>query len=86
VVAAIRPEDILLSPEPVPGAVEFIVYSALPAGSELIVHAQRNQAVLTIKETRRHIKVEVDQRVWLQFEPDSINLYDKQTEQLLRLE
>lgn len=84
VVAAIRPEDIVLFEEPAPGTTEFVVYSALPAGSELIVQAQRDQIVLTIKETRRHVKLDVDQRVWLQFELESINLYDKRTEQLLR--
>jgi len=86
VVAAIRPEDIALSLEPAPEAVEFVVYSVLPAGSEIVVHAKRGETMLTIKETRRQIKVEIDEPVWLHFEPDTINLYDKQTEQLLKLE
>ena len=86
VVVAIRPEDIALSLQPAPGAVEFVIYSVLPAGSELIVQAQRDETVLTIKETRRQIHVDIDQPVWLHFDSDSINLYDKRTEQLLRLE
>jgi len=86
VVAAIRPEDIALSLQPAPGAVEFVIYSVLPAGSELIVQVQRDEVLLTIKETRRQINVGIDQPVWLQFDPDSINLYDKRTEQLLKLE
>jgi len=85
VVAAIRPEDIVLSLEPVPDAVELVIYSVLPAGSELIVQAQRDEVLLTIKETRRQINMDIDQPVWLRFDPDSINLYDKRTEQLLKL-
>jgi len=42
--------------------------------------------LLTIKETRRQINMDIDQPVWLRFDPDSINLYDKRTEQLLKLE
>lgn len=86
VVVAIRPEDIALSLEPAPNATEFVVHSVLPAGSELIVHARREETVLAIKETRRQIKLDVDQPVWLRFEPGNMNLYDKGTEQLLRSE
>jgi len=76
VVAAIRPEDVQLSTEPVAGGVEFSVYSVLPAGSEAIVNVRCRETMLTVK-VGRGTRVDMDQTVWLIFDPRSINLYDK---------
>jgi len=78
VVAAIRPEDIHISLQPQPGAVEFIAYSVLPAGSETIVTARCGATNLTIKETRR-IHIEMDHPIWLNFDLQTINLYEKES-------
>ncbi len=82
VVAAIRPEDIHISLTPSPQAIECMVYSVLPAGSEIIVNARRNNLMLTIKETRA-INIEMDRCVWLTFDPKTINLFDKETGNLI---
>ncbi len=81
-VAAIRPEDIHISFTPSPEAIECMVYSVLPAGSEIIVNARRQNLMLTIKETRA-INIEMDRCVWLTFDANTINLYDKQTSNLI---
>lgn len=82
VVVGIRPENIGLSLEPSPGAPEFKVYSALPAGSELIVNARRGNVMVTIKETR-YLKIESDRSVWVSFVPATFNLYDPVSTRLL---
>ena len=82
VVAGIRPEDIHLSLDPVPQSHEFIVYSVLPAGSEMIVNVRRRDLLLTVKETRA-ISIEMDRPIWLTFDPNSINLYDKTSGNLI---
>jgi multiple sugar transport system ATP-binding protein len=82
VVAAVRPEDVQLSAEPVAGGVEFSVYSVLPAGSEAIVNVRRGETMLTVK-VGRATRLEMDQSVWLTFDPRSINLYDKASQLLI---
>ncbi len=82
VVAAIRPEDVHLWLEPVPGGIEFQVYSVLPAGSEMIVNVRRGEQMLTVKETRP-INIEMDSHIWVTFDPGSINLYDKASGSLI---
>jgi multiple sugar transport system ATP-binding protein len=89
VVAAVRPEDIQIGFTPSPQAVECMVYSVLPAGSEVIVNArrrspsgERNNLMLTIKETRA-VNIEMDRCVWLTFDPKAINLFDKETSNLI---
>jgi len=82
VVAAIRPEDIRISLEPDPDGIEFKVYSALPAGSEVIVNAYRGATSVLIRETR-DINIEMDRAIWLTFDTKKINLYDKQTGNLI---
>ncbi len=44
VVVAVRPEDIAISTEPVPGAVEFAAYSVLPSGADSTIVAQSGRA------------------------------------------
>ncbi len=82
VIAAIRPEDIHISLRPTPEASEFRVYSALPAGSEVVINARRGDLALVIKETR-DIEIEMDCPIWLTFETKKINLYDKQSGDLI---
>ncbi len=82
VVAAIRPEDIHVSLDPDPRGVEFKTYSVLPAGSEIVVNAHREDSTLIIKETR-DITIEMDRAIWLIFDTKKINLYDKETGNLI---
>jgi multiple sugar transport system ATP-binding protein len=82
VVVAVRPEDIQLSFQPELHAQQFKAYSVLPAGSETIVNVRRDNLSLTVKETR-DVEIEMDCAIWLTFDPDKLNLYDKTTGRLL---
>jgi multiple sugar transport system ATP-binding protein len=82
VVVGLRPEDITISTEPVDGAVEFSAYSVLPSGADTTIIARKGDTELTIKEMGVS-KIQMDQPVWLSFTEDAINLYDKETEDLI---
>ena len=78
VVVAMRPEDITISTIQVPGSVEFSAYSVLPAGSETTIVAKRGNIELNVKEMGIS-KFKMDDKIWLNFDPDTLNLYDKET-------
>jgi multiple sugar transport system ATP-binding protein len=82
VVVAIRPEDISISTQPVPGGVEFIAYSVLPAGSDTTIVAQRGKTELNVKEMGIS-KFKMDDKIWLKFDPATLNLYDKESGNLI---
>ncbi len=76
VVVAVRPEDIAISTESVPGAVEFTAYSVLPAGADSTVVAHREGLEITVKVIGIS-RIRMDDRIWLRFNPATLNLYDK---------
>ena len=76
VVVGIRPEDIAISSQPVPGAVEFSAYSVLPSGADSTIIARQGELELTIK-VMGISKIQMDDRIWLTFDPKTLNLYDK---------
>jgi multiple sugar transport system ATP-binding protein len=76
VVVGIRPEDIAISSQLVPGAVEFSAYSVLPSGADSTIVARLGELELTIK-VMGISKIQMDDRIWLMFTPDTLNLYDK---------
>lgn len=76
VVVAIRPEDIAISPEPVPQSVPFTVYSVLPMGADSTILARSGNVEITIK-VMGISKINVDDNIWLTFNPQTLNLYDK---------
>ena len=76
VVVAVRPEDISVSATPVPDAVEFSAYSVLPSGADSTILARLGDMELTIRVPGIS-KIHMDDRVWLKFDPEMINLYDK---------
>jgi multiple sugar transport system ATP-binding protein len=82
VVVGIRPEDIAISPQPVPGAAEFSAYSVLPSGADSTIIARQGKVELTIK-VMGISKVQMDDRIWLTFDPQSLNLYDKASGNLI---
>lgn len=82
VVVGLRPEDIAISTEPVPGAVEFVAYSVLPSGADSTIVAQRGELELTVK-VMGISKIKMDERIWLSFERESTNLYDKRSGDLV---
>jgi len=82
VIVAIRPEDITISTKPVPEALECTVYSVLPAGADTTVVAKAQKLEITIKEPGSS-QVAMDDKVWLRFNPNMINLYSKESTNLV---
>ena len=82
VVVAARPEDIAISTQPVPGAVEFSAYSVLPAGADSTIVAHRDGTEITVR-VMGISKIRMDDRIWLRFDPQTLNLYDKQSGKLV---
>jgi multiple sugar transport system ATP-binding protein len=82
VVLAVRPEDISISSKPVPGAAEFNAYSVLPSGADTTIVARNGDVELNVREMGIS-QIKMDEKIWLTFNPDSINLYDKATGNLI---
>ncbi|MRS04882.1 ABC transporter ATP-binding protein, partial [bacterium] len=84
VVVAVRPEDMVISTAPVKGAVEFTAYSVLPAGADTTIVTQRGSISLTVRVSGiSHIKM--DDKIWLKFDPATLNLYDKESGNLIEV-
>jgi len=73
-VLALRPEHIAISREPLTGAVEARIYSAMPAGSETLVHCAAGDTTVLAKTIGQE-EFSTDQRVWLSVQSEKINLY-----------
>ncbi len=82
VVVGIRPEDIAISSQPIPEAVEFSAYSVLPSGADSTIVARLGDVELTIK-VMGISKIQMDSRIWLTFDPQTLNLYDKASGDLI---
>jgi len=82
VVAGLRPEDICISPEPLDHGVEFTAYSVLPSGADTTIIARQGKTELTVKEMGVS-KIKMDQKIWLTFNKNAINLYDKESGNLI---
>jgi len=82
VVIALRPEDIHILSKPDPDAVEFKVYSVLPSGADSTIVARRGETELTVKVIGIS-KIMMDEKIWLKFDPQLLNLYDKESGNLL---
>jgi multiple sugar transport system ATP-binding protein len=82
VVVGIRPEDIAISERPEPGAVEFSAYSVLPSGADSTIIARLDEVELTIR-VMGISKIRMDDKIWLKFDPQTLNLYDKESGHLI---
>jgi len=82
VVLAVRPEDISVSTEPVPSAMEFFAYSVLPSGADSTIVARSEDTEITVR-VMGISKIRMDDRIWLKFDPNSLNLYDKESGNLV---
>ena len=82
VVLAVRPEDISISTRPIPDGVEFSAYSVLPSGADTTIIAKKGNTELNVREMGIS-KVKMDEKIWLRFDPASLNLYDKESSNLL---
>lgn len=82
VVVGIRPEDICVKTGGEDHGVEFQAYSVLPTGADTTIVARRGEIELTVKEMGVS-KIQMDQKIWLSFNQNAINLYDKETGSLI---
>jgi len=82
VVVGIRPEDITITTESERGAVEFTAYSVLPSGADSTIVARRGAVEVTVR-VMGISKLKMDERIWLKFDPETINLYEKSTGNLI---
>ncbi len=82
VVIAIRPEDITISTSTIPGGVEFTAYSVLPAGADTTIVAKRGNTELNVKEMGIS-KIRMDEKIWLKFDPVNLNVYEKESGNLI---
>jgi ABC-type sugar transport system ATPase subunit len=82
VVVGIRPEDISISTTPIPGAEEFIAYSVLPAGADSTIVARQDDDELTVR-VMGISQLKMDQKIWLTFDRSTINVYDKESGNLV---
>jgi ABC-type sugar transport system ATPase subunit len=77
VVVAVRPEDIAISTEPVPGAFEFTAYSVLPSGADSTIIARLGKLEITVR-VMGISTINMDDKIWLTFDPQTVNLYDRE--------
>jgi ABC-type sugar transport system ATPase subunit len=82
VVVAVRPEDIPISPTPIPDGIEFKAYSVLPSGADSTIVANRGGQEVTVR-VMGISKIKMDENIWLKFPPDILNLYDKESGNLI---
>jgi multiple sugar transport system ATP-binding protein len=82
VVVAVRPEDVAISTQPVPGSVEFTAYSVLPAGADSTIIAHSGGAEVTVR-VMGISTINMDDRIWLTFDPQMLNLYDRESGNLV---
>ena len=82
VVVGIRPEDITIIERPEAGAVEFNAYSVLPSGADSTIVARLDETELTIR-VMGISKIKMDEKIWLKFDPSTLNLYDKESGTLI---
>jgi multiple sugar transport system ATP-binding protein len=82
VVVGIRPEDIVILDQAEPGSVEFSAYSVLPSGADSTIVARLGETELTIR-VMGISKIKMDEKIWLKFAPKTLNLYDKESGNLI---
>ena len=82
VVVGIRPEDIAILEHPEPGTVEFSAYSVLPSGADSTIVARLGTTELTVR-VMGITKIKMDDKIWLKFDAKTLNLYDKESGNLV---
>jgi multiple sugar transport system ATP-binding protein len=82
VVLAVRPEDIAVSTRPMEGGVEFSAYSVLPSGADSTIVARRGEMEITVK-VMGISAIKMDEKIWLKFDAETLNLYDKESGNLV---
>ncbi len=79
---AIRPEHVSVHREARPGAIEARIYSAMPAGSETLIHCAVNGTTVLAKSIGQE-EFSSDQKVWLTFQNERINVFGTKSGKLV---
>jgi multiple sugar transport system ATP-binding protein len=82
VVVSVRPEDVSISTQPIDGAVQFSAYAVLPSGADSTIVARLDELEITVK-VMGISKIQMDEKIWLKFDPDCLNLYSKESGNLV---
>jgi len=82
VMVAVRPEDVAISTAPAEGAVQFTAYSVLPSGADSTIVARRGDTEITAR-VMGISTINMDDRIWLAFDPETLNLYDRESGNLV---
>ena len=82
-VLACRPEQIVISREPVEGALPVTVYANQAAGSETIVTLKAGDEEFLVKEIGQ-VHYDLDQNVWAIIDQNKLNVYNKETTRLIK--
>ena len=82
-VLAIRPEQIIISTEPVEGAIPVSIYANQPAGSETITTLKAGNDEFLAKEIGQ-VSYDLDRKVWAIIDQNKINIYNKETTRLIK--
>jgi len=80
-ILGVRPEDVHASLQPKPNAAEFKVYSVQQSGPELFIHVICGNTRIVVREAR-HLDLELDQPIWIEFDVPALNLYHAESRQL----
>ena len=78
---AIRPEHVAVHRTHVPGSIEARVYSAMPAGSETLIHCAVRGCTILAKAIGQE-EFTSDQKIWISLQTDKINVYGKSSGKL----
>lgn len=84
VILGLRPEDVALKSEPQPGSLAGTVFVLEPLGDRTIVDVQVGEDTVKVKASP-DIQFEPGQPVWLIPNLDRLHVFDRQTEQALRV-
>ncbi len=83
-VFAMRPEQIDIFADKREGTIEAVVYASQPAGSETLITLRVGDHEFIAKELGiRDYKM--NQKVYISVDPDILNVYNKETERLIKL-
>ncbi len=81
-VFGVRPQDVKVSREEVPGALEFTVYVSEPLGDRVVLTLVKEDVMLKALASP-DFRVEMGEEVWVSFDFRKVHLFDAKTEQLI---
>lgn len=83
VVFGLRPEQVHIVPAGTDGAIEASIYASQPAGSETLVTLTVGGVEFLSKQIS-FMHYEINDKVFIRIDPDKMNVYDKESELLVK--